>query len=171
MWADEIKYIVDNLNWVQVDRLRDLIKSCDRLFILGVGGSAANASHAVNDFRKIMGKETYSPVDNVAELTAYTNDVGWDYVFNLWLDTSRLNSKDMVLILSVNGGTEKVSKNLVNAIDFAKERGAKIGGITGYEGGYTFVNADVCVRVPEVKGMITPYTESFQTLILHLICK
>jgi len=165
---EEIKYILDNLNWTQVERLRDLIKNCKRLFVLGVGGSASNASHAVNDFRKIMGIEAYAPTDNVALLTAITNDLGWEFVFRDYLKGSKLTKDDMILVLSVGGGTE-VSKNLILAIDYAKKVGAKIGGIVGFEGGYTFVNADACVRIPEIKGMVTPYTESFQSLILHLL--
>ena len=142
-----------------------------RLFILGVGGSAANASHAVNDFRKIAGMECYAPTDNVSELTARTNDEGWTTVFFEWLKGSRLNEKDALLILSVGGGDMKrnVSPNLVAALQLAKERGSSILGIVGRDGGYTARVADVCVIVPTVNPMnTTPHTEAFQAVVWHL---
>ncbi|MCX6943704.1 MAG: SIS domain-containing protein [Opitutales bacterium] len=142
-----------------------------RLFILGVGGSAANASHAVNDFRKIAGLEVYAPTDNVSELTARTNDEGWASVFAEWLRGSRLNAKDALLILSVGGGNleKNVSPNLVAAMQLAKQVGARIIGIVGKDGGYTAQVADACVIVPTVNpGNITPHSEAFQAVIWHL---
>jgi len=142
-----------------------------RLFILGVGGSAANASHAVNDFRKIAGIECYAPTDNVSELTARTNDEGWASVFVEWLRGSRLNAKDALLILSVGGGNleRNVSPNLVSALKFAKEVGSRIIGIVGKDGGYTAQVADACVIIPVVNtSNITPHSEAFQAVVWHL---
>jgi D-sedoheptulose 7-phosphate isomerase len=142
-----------------------------RLFILGVGGSAANASHAVNDFRKIGGLEVYAPTDNVSELTARTNDEGWASVFVEWLKGSRLNSKDAILVFSVGGGNleKNVSPNLVTALQLAKQVGARVIGIVGKDGGYTAKVADACVIVPVVnQGNITPHSEAFQAVIWHL---
>jgi len=143
-----------------------------RLFILGVGGSAANASHAVNDFRKIVGIETYAPTDNVAELTARTNDEGWASVFRAWLEGSHLGAKDAVMVLSVGGGNleQNISPNLVLALQLAKEVGAKILGVVGRDGGYTAQVADACVIIPTVNpAHITPHTEAFQSVVLHLL--
>ena len=143
-----------------------------RLFILGVGGSAANASHAVNDFRKITGIETYAPTDNVSELTARTNDEGWATVFESWLRVSRLNPRDGILILSVGGGNleEQVSPNLVNALQYAKSVGSKIIGIVGRDGGYTAKVADACVIIPIVNPVhVTPHSEAFQAVVWHLL--
>jgi D-sedoheptulose 7-phosphate isomerase len=142
-----------------------------RLFILGVGGSAANASHAVNDFRKIAGLEVYAPTDNVSELTARTNDEGWATVFSEWLRGSRLNAKDALLILSVGGGNveKNVSPNLVAAMQLAQQVGARILGIVGKDGGYTAQVAHACVIVPTVNpANITPHSEAFQAVIWHL---
>jgi D-sedoheptulose 7-phosphate isomerase len=142
-----------------------------RLFILGVGGSAANASHAVNDFRKIGGLECYAPTDNVSELTARTNDEGWATVFAEWLRGSRLNSKDALLVFSVGGGNleKNVSPNLVLALQLAKQVGARIIGIVGKDGGYTAKVADAAVIVPTVNpANITPHSEAFQAVIWHL---
>lgn len=142
-----------------------------RLFILGVGGSAANASHAVNDFRKIAGLECYAPTDNVSELTARTNDEGWASVFVEWLRGSRLNAKDTLLIFSVGGGNleKNVSPNLVSALQLAKQIGARVIGIVGKDGGYTAKVADACVIVPIVNPTnITPHSEAFQAVIWHL---
>ena len=141
-----------------------------RLFILGVGGSAGNASHAVNDFRKIAGIESYAPTDNVSELTARINDEGWDTAFAKWLEGSRLNEKDLILVLSVGGGNRPLntSVNLVVALEYAKEIGAKICGIVGRDGGFTAQVADACAIVPTV-DLVTPLTESFQAIIWHLI--
>ena len=142
-----------------------------RLFILGVGGSAANASHAVNDFRKIAGIECYAPTDNVSELTARTNDEGWASVFVEWLRGSRLSDKDALLILSVGGGNleENVSPNLVTALQYAKQIGSRILGIVGKDGGYTAKVADACVIVPTVNpNNVTPHSEAFQAVVWHL---
>jgi len=155
-----------------VDLLSDVKSTGGRLFVLGVGGSAANASHAVNDFRKLAGIETYAPTDNVAELTARTNDEGWNTVFSGWLRVSKLNSKDCLFILSVGGGNKdrNVSPNLIEAIDLAKEVGARVTGIVGRDGGYTAQNADVCLVVPTINpSTVTPHSESFQTVVWHLM--
>jgi D-sedoheptulose 7-phosphate isomerase len=143
-----------------------------RLFILGVGGSAGNSSHAVNDFRKLCGIETYSPVDNVSELTARTNDEGWGTVFAAWLEVSRLNDRDAILIFSVGGGDieRSVSANIVRAIDFAKSRGAKVFGIVGKKTGYTAKAGDVVVVIPEVSpDRVTPHSEAFQAVVWHCL--
>jgi D-sedoheptulose 7-phosphate isomerase len=143
-----------------------------RLFLLGVGGSAANCSHAVNDFRKLCGLESYAPTDNVSELTARINDEGWAGVFAAWLQASRLNQRDMVFIMSVGGGDleKNVSPNLVEAIKLAKTVGAKVGGIVGRDGGYTARVADACVIIPPVAPeAVTPHTEAFQAVIWHLL--
>jgi D-sedoheptulose 7-phosphate isomerase len=143
-----------------------------RLFILGVGGSAANASHAVNDFRKIAGLEAYAPTDNVSELTARTNDEGWATVFEQWLRTSRLQSRDLVFVLSVGGGNleKQVSPNLVSALQYARSVGASIIGIVGRDGGYTAQAADACVIVPTVNPVhVTPHAEAFQAVVWHLL--
>ncbi|MYK40756.1 MAG: SIS domain-containing protein [Gemmatimonadetes bacterium] len=143
-----------------------------RLFVLGVGGSAGNASHAVNDFRKIAGIESYAPTDNVSELTARINDEGWDTAFAKWLEGSRLNEKDLILVLSVGGGNRPLntSVNLVVALEYAKEIGAKICGIVGRDGGFTAQVADACAIVPTIAAdVVTPLTESFQAVIWHLI--
>jgi D-sedoheptulose 7-phosphate isomerase len=155
-----------------VDLLFDVKSTGGRLFVLGVGGSAANASHAVNDFRKLAGIETYAPTDNVAELTARTNDEGWETVFSGWLKVSKLNAKDCLFILSVGGGNKEknVSPNLIEAIDLAKGVGARVTGIVGRDGGYTAQNADICLIVPTVNlGNVTPHSESFQTVVWHLM--
>jgi Phosphoheptose isomerase len=154
-----------------VELLASVRANSGRLFILGVGGSAANASHAVNDFRKIAGLECYAPTDNVSELTARTNDEGWASVFVEWLKGSRLNERDAVLVLSVGGGNleKNVSPNLVAALQLAKKRGAKILGIVGRDGGYTAQVADVVILVPTVNpSNVTPHTEAFQAVVWHL---
>ena len=143
-----------------------------RLFILGVGGSAANASHAVNDFRKIAGIEAYAPTDNVSELTARTNDEGWATVFEGWLKTSKLQARDTVLVFSVGGGDveRNVSPNLVVALKLAKAVGAKIIGVVGRDGGYTAKVADACVLIPVVNPVhVTPHSEAFQAVVWHLL--
>jgi D-sedoheptulose 7-phosphate isomerase len=143
-----------------------------RLFILGVGGSAASASHAVNDFRKICGLEAYAPTDNVSELTARTNDEGWDTVFSEYLKGSRLSSKDAVLVMSVGGGNleKNISPNLVKALELAKSLGTTILGLVGRDGGFTGKVADVCVIIPTVNpSHITPHTEAFHGLVWHLL--
>ena len=160
--------VIENI----VDLLADVKLTGGRLFVLGFGGSAANAGHAVNDFRKLAGIETYAPTDNVAELTARTNDEGWQTVFSGWLKVSKLNSKDCLFILSVGGGNKEknVSPNLIEAIDLAKSVGARVTGIVGRDGGYTAQNSDVCLVVPTVNpSTVTPHSESFQTVIWHLM--
>ena len=152
------------------DKLVELRARGGRLFVLGVGGSAANASHAVNDFRKLCGIETYAPTDNVSELTARTNDEGWETVFSGWLKVSRISSKDAVFVFSVGGGNveKNVSVNLVKALDVAKEAGAMILGVVGRDGGYAKQLGDVVVVVPTVDdGLITPHTEAFQGVVWH----
>ena len=155
-----------------IQLLKNVKEAKGRIFFLGVGGSAANASHAVNDFRKLAGIESYAPTDNVAELTARTNDEGWPTVFSEWLKVSHLNSNDCLFILSVGGGDKErgVSTNLCEAIDFGLSVGAKITGIVGRDGGYTAKNADVCLVVPTVNAAtVTPHSESFQVVIWHLM--
>jgi D-sedoheptulose 7-phosphate isomerase len=175
-FLQECVTVIGGLDRAAIDRLVALIAETrsgeGRLFILGVGGSAANASHAVNDFRKITGIETYAPTDNVSELTARTNDEGWATVFDSWLRTSRLRPADMVLVFSVGGGNveHNVSPNLVAALQYAKSTGAKIGGIVGRDGGYTARVADACVIVPTVNpAHITPHSEAFQAVVWHLL--
>ncbi len=143
-----------------------------RLFFLGVGGSAGNCSHAVNDFRKIVGIESYAPTDNVSELTARTNDEGWDTIFVEWLKTSRLGDKDAVFVFSVGGGSleKNVSPNLVRALQHARDVGARIMGVVGRDGGFTATVADACVIVPTVNSeTVTPHSEAFQAVIWHLL--
>ncbi len=155
-----------------VKEILEVRKDKGRLFFLGVGGSAGSASHAVNDFRKIAGIECYTPTDNVSELTARTNDDGWNSVFANWLKTSKLNQKDAVFILSVGGGSieKNISANLVEALRYAQEVDAKIIGIVGRDGGYTKKVANACVIIPTVNDKaITPHTEAFHAIIWHLI--
>jgi D-sedoheptulose 7-phosphate isomerase len=155
-----------------IDLLVDVKATGGRLFVLGVGGSAANAGHAVNDFRKLANIETYAPTDNVAELTARTNDEGWETVFSGWLKVSKITSKDCLFILSVGGGNKErnISPNLIEAIDLAKKVGARITGIVGRDGGYTAQHAVVCLVVPTVNpDSVTPHSESFQSVIWHLL--
>ena len=175
-YLDEVVQVVEGLDRAEIDRLVALFVRVrtegGRLFILGVGGSAGNAGHAVNDFRKLAGIETYAPTDNVSELTARINDDGWDTSFARWLKGSRLESKDLVLVFSVGGGHRemKVSVNLVRALEYAREVGAQIGGIVGRDGGFTAQVADACVIVPTVSDhTITPLAESFQAVIWHLL--
>jgi len=155
-----------------VQVLKKIKDAKGRIFFLGVGGSAANASHAVNDFRKLAGIESYAPTDNVAELTARTNDEGWTTVFSEWLKISNLNSKDCLFIFSVGGGDKErnVSVNLCEAIDYGRTVNCKILGITGRDGGYTGQMADICLIVPTINSQtVTPHAESFQSIIWHLL--
>jgi D-sedoheptulose 7-phosphate isomerase len=175
-FLDEATAVLRDLNRAAIDALVDALAATrargGRLFILGVGGSAANASHAVNDFRKLAGMEAYAPTDNVSELTARTNDEGWATVFAAWLSASRLRKEDMLLIYSVGGGDveKNVSPNLVVALQLAKKIGATVGGIVGRDGGYTAKVADACVIVPTVNpAHVTPHTEAFQGVVWHLI--
>ena len=172
----EAAEILSRLDTERVEKLAALLNETrsrgGRLFILGVGGSAGNASHAVNDFRKLAGIETYAPTDNVSELTARTNDEGWATVFEAWLRVSRLRPDDMLLVFSVGGGDleRQVSPNLVRALQYAKEVGSKIGGIVGRSEGYTAQVADVCVVVPIVNpAHVTPHSEAFQAVVWHCL--
>ena len=140
-----------------------------RLFFIGVGGSAANCSHAVNDFRKIVEIECYTPIDNVAELTARINDEGWDTCFSKWLEVSSLNQKDALVVFSVGGGSESTSQNIVRAIDLAKTQKAKILSIVSRDGGHAKSHSDVCVLIPVVSDKITPHAEEWQGIVWHLI--
>jgi D-sedoheptulose 7-phosphate isomerase len=168
--------VIEKLDRGQIEKMATLLADVRarraRLFILGVGGSAANASHAVNDFRKICGIEAYAPTDNVSELTARTNDDGWASVFEQWLKVSRLGRDDLLLVLSVGGGNaeKNVSPNLVAALKYGKELGARVIGIVGRDGGYTAQVADACAIIPVVNGKhTTPHTEAFQGLVCHLL--
>jgi D-sedoheptulose 7-phosphate isomerase len=170
-----VRKIAERLDAGEIERavaiLADTRQRGGRLFILGVGGSAANASHAVNDFRKIAGMEAYAPTDNVAELTARTNDHGWATVFEAWLAGSRLRAEDTLLVFSVGGGDLKknVSPNLVKALEYARNIGARIVGIVGRDGGFTARVADACVLIPTVNALhITPHAEAFQGTVWHL---
>jgi len=172
----ETSEIIRRVDIGAVEAVASLLAACrasgGRLFILGVGGGAANASHAVNDFRKICGLEAYAPTDNVSELTARTNDEGWAGVFEGWLRVSRLRAPDMLLIFSVGGGDleKQVSPNLVTAIRYAKSVGASVAGIVGRDGGFTRLAADACILVPVVNPLhITPHTEAFQAVLWHLL--
>jgi D-sedoheptulose 7-phosphate isomerase len=172
----DAKEILGQLDPLAIERLAGLLVNLrqrgGRLFFLGVGGSAANCSHAVNDFRKIAQIEAYAPTDNVSELTARTNDDGWETVFVNWLRVSKLCARDMLFILSVGGGDleKNISPNLVRALQYAKEVGATIGGICGRTGGYTAKVADACVIVPTVNAAtVTPHAEAFQGVVWHLL--
>lgn len=169
----ETKQIADEIDKTEIVKAIELLKplkSSGRLFILGVGGSAANASHAVNDFRKIGGIETYAPTDNVSELTARTNDEGWETTFSEWLKNSRLSDADVIMVLSVGGGSKSTSLNIVNALEYGKNLGCKIIGIVSRSGGYTKQIADACILVPVLAdSRITPHAEGWQGVIWHLI--
>ena len=175
-FLEEVREIATRLDTISIEKaaalLADVRERSGRLFVIGVGGSAANASHAVNDFRKITGIEAYAPTDNVAELTARINDEGWQNVFAAWLEGSRLQASDAVLVFSVGGGNleRNVSPNIVSALDYAKSKGAAIIGIVGRDGGYTAKMADACVLIPVVHpGRTTPHTEAFQAVVWHLL--
>ncbi len=175
-FLSEARRVIDGLDPEVIERMATLIERArsrgGRLFILGVGGSAANASHAVNDFRKIVGMEAYAPTDNVSELTARTNDEGWATVFVEWLRVSRLRPGDVVMVFSVGGGSveKNVSPNLVAAMGYAREIGATILAIVGKDGGYAARVADACVIVPTVNpDHVTPHSEAFQGVVWHLL--
>jgi D-sedoheptulose 7-phosphate isomerase len=175
-YLQEASEIIRRLDTTAIERVASLLARVKadggRLFFLGVGGSAANCSHAVNDFRKIAGIECYAPTDNVAELTARTNDEGWESVFAEWLKVSRLSARDALFIMSVGGGNveRNISPNLVCAIRLAKKVGARVTGVVGRDGGFTARAADACVIVPTVNAeTITPHSEAFQALIWHLL--
>jgi len=173
---DEASQILSQLDVAVIERMADRLAELrargGRLFFLGVGGSAANCSHAVNDFRKLVGIEAYAPTDNVSELTARTNDDGWAGVFVEWLKTSRLRASDMIFVFSVGGGNleKNISPNLVAALEYAREVGAQVLGVVGRDGGYTAQVADACVIVPTVNPeTVTPHTEAFQAVVWHLL--
>ena len=175
-YIDESIEILRRLDTGAIEKMVEILAATraggGRLFLLGVGGSAANASHAVNDFRKIVGMEAYAPTDNVSELTARTNDEGWESVFAGWLRVSKLRAGDCVFVLSVGGGNleKNVSPNLVRAVAYAKEVGAAVIGIVGRDGGYTATVADACVIVPTVNvAQTTPHAEAFQGVVWHLL--
>ena len=168
--------IIRNIDVTAIEKIADLLVTVKtdggRIFFLGVGGSAGNCSHAVNDFRKIVGIESYAPTDNVSELTARTNDEGWATIFAGWLQTSKLSARDALFIFSVGGGNleKNISPNLVEALKYAKTVGAKVAGVVGRDGGYTAQVADACVIVPTVnQDNITPHSEAFQAVIWHLL--
>src|SRR6266851_3527977 len=172
----EVQEVARRLDAAAIEKMVALLvqvrQRSGRLFVLGVGGSAANASHAVNDFRKLAGIETYAPTDNVSELTARVNDEGWPTVFAAWLKVSHLQARDAVMVFSVGGGSveQNVSPNIVAALDYAKSVGANILGIVGRDGGYTARVADVCVLIPTVHAdRITPHAEAFQAVVWHLL--
>ena len=174
-YLEETQKVVAQLDPAAIEKMVDELAAVrergGRLFILGVGGSAANASHAVNDFRKICGFECYAPTDNVSELTARTNDEGWATVFSEWLKGSRLQAKDALLIFSVGGGNleKNVSPNLVSAIQLAQQTGASVLGIVGRDGGHTAKSANACVLIPTVNPEhVTPHSEAFQAVVWHL---
>ena len=168
--------ITKKINTKQIEKMVDLILNIrnekGRIFFLGVGGGAGNCSHAVNDFRKIIGIESYAPTDNVSELTARTNDEGWSTIFSEWLKVSNLNPKDLIFVFSVGGGNieKNISPNLVEALNYGKSIGCKLVGVVGRDGGYTTKVADACVIIPTVnEKTITPHTEAFQAVVWHLI--
>ena len=173
---DEASEVIRRLDVDTIERMADILASTrergGRLFFLGVGGSAGNCSHAVNDFRKLAGFEAYAPTDNVSELTARTNDEGWETVFEAWLRGSRLRREDAVMVFSVGGGSleKNVSPNLVRALEYARGVGASIVGVVGRDGGHTARVADACVIVPTVNPeAITPHAEAFQAVVWHLL--
>ena len=175
-YLDEAKAIIDRIDPKRIEAMIEILlkvrESQGRLFFVGVGGSAANCSHAVNDFRKIGGFEAYTPMDNVSELTARTNDEGWETVFVEWLKGSRLTNKDCLFVFSVGGGSleKNISANLVHAIQYAKDQQANIIGVVGRDGGYTAETADACIVIPTISDdTITPHAESFQAVVWHLI--
>ncbi len=173
---DEHLLIGKFINLKSVNKILNLLitlkRNKGRLFILGVGGSAGNASHAVNDFRKLCGIEAYGPADNVSELTARTNDDGWENVFSKWLETSKLSSKDMLLFFSVGGGSykRKISVNLINAAKLGKRKKTKIASVIGRKDGYLKKASDACCVIPTVnKSSVTPHTETYQVFIWHML--
>ena len=175
-FLSEVKLIIDRLDVSAIERMVELLEVTrtrgGRLFVLGIGGSAANASHAVNDFRKIVGIEAYAPTDNISEFSARANDEGWASVFEGWLKVSRLRDNDLILVFSVGGGDleKNVSPNLVAALQYARQAGARIAGVVGRDGGFTAQVADACVIVPTVNSeTVTPHSEAFQAVIWHLL--
>jgi D-sedoheptulose 7-phosphate isomerase len=173
---DEAVEIIHQIDTNAIEKMADILagvkQSGGRIFFLGVGGSAGNCGHAVNDFRKIVGIESYAPTDNVSELTARTNDEGWHTIFSEWLKISKLNTKDALFIFSVGGGNleKNISPNLVEALKYGKEVGCKVMGVVGRDGGYTAKVADACVIIPTVNPEnVTPHSEAFQAVVWHLL--
>jgi len=173
---DEAVEIIHQIDTNAIEKMADLLAGVKhdggRIFFLGVGGSAGNCGHAVNDFRKIVGIESYAPTDNVSELTARTNDEGWHTIFSEWLKISKLTTKDALFIFSVGGGNleKNISPNLVEALKYGKEIGCKVMGVVGRDGGYTAKVADACVIIPSVNPeKVTPHSEAFQALVWHLL--
>ena len=176
MYLEEVGQIAAEIDPAEIERiveiLADLRRTRGRLFFLGVGGGAGNATHAVNDFRKIADIECYTPTDNVSELTARVNDEGWDTSFERWLETSRIRPEDVVFVFSVGGGSpeRQISMNIVRAVDLAAKAGARVVGVVGRDGGHTAKVAEACLVIPTVNSQtITPHTESFQAVVWHLI--
>jgi D-sedoheptulose 7-phosphate isomerase len=176
MFLKEAHQVIDGLDKGQIDAMVAILAECRarkaRLFFLGVGGSAGNCSHAVNDFRKIAGIEAYAPTDNVSELTVRTNDDGFQHIFSRWLETSHVRSDDVIFVFSVGGGNaeKNISANIVEGLKTAKAAGAKVVGVVGRDGGYTKTVADACVIIPTVNSeTITPHTEAFHAVVWHLI--
>jgi D-sedoheptulose 7-phosphate isomerase len=172
----QVREIVNGLDAPAIERMANALAAVrqqgGRLFVLGVGGGAANASHAVNDFRKLCAFEAYAPTDNVAELTARINDEGWEGAYAAWLEGSRMTSRDAVLVFSVGGGSveNQVSVNLVRAVEYARRIGGTVLGVVGRDGGFTAQHADACVIVPTVDGrLVTPHTEAFQAIVWHCL--
>jgi D-sedoheptulose 7-phosphate isomerase len=173
---DEAIEIIKKIDSNEIEKMVKIISNVQsvksRIFFLGVGGSAGNCSHAVNDFRKILGIEAYAPTDNVSELTARVNDDGWQSVFKEWLKVSNIKSQDLVFVFSVGGGSleKNISPNIVEALRYVKDVGSKIIGVVGRDGGYTKIVADACVVIPTVNEQsITPHTEAFQAVVWHLL--
>lgn len=175
-YFDQVKRIAEELDLAGIDSMAEaLVRLRDaegRLFFIGAGGSAGNCGHAVNDFRKLCGIESYAPTDNVSELTARTNDEGWETVFAAWLEVSRLSSKDGIFVFSVGGGDleRNVSPNIVRALELARKRGAKVFGVVGRDGGYTKKVGDHVVVIPTVDAkLVTPHTEAFHAVVWHCL--
>lgn len=175
-YLEEVSLVASNIDVSKVEAIIKILAklklNSGRLFVLGIGGSAANASHAVNDFRKLAGIEAYAPTDNVSEVTARTNDDGFETIFVSSLSVSKLSSKDCIFILSVGGGNleKNISKGICLAIDFAKERDAQVIGIVGREDGYTYKHADICLVIPQINpAYVTQHSEAFQAVIWHLL--
>jgi D-sedoheptulose 7-phosphate isomerase len=175
-YLEEVSLVASNIDVSKVEAIVKILAKLKlnngRLFVLGIGGSAANASHAVNDFRKLAGIEAYAPTDNVSEVTARTNDDGFETIFVSSLSVSKLSSKDCIFILSVGGGDleKNISKGICLAIDFAKERDAQVIGIVGREGGYTYKHADICLVIPQINpAYVTQHSEAFQSVVWHLL--
>lgn len=176
IYLDEVRFVIENLEKKKIQKIiieiSKIKKNSGRVFFLGVGGSAGNCSHAVNDFRKLCNIESYAPTDNVSELTARTNDEGWETIFVEWLKVSNFNIRDAIFIFSVGGGNKKkkVSQNLIHAIDFVKKKRGKIFSIVGRSDGYAFKKSDISILIKSKdKNLITPISESFQSIIWHLI--